>query len=200
MTLHHENPHHDHRTMGGDLPSDLLAVDRLARRSLTVTDLPDGLVERVYAASRGLLVDAHVRTDGAHAASVLARVGFGRRERGVRTAASASPRVRWARVALAAAASIAVAAGTLLAVRGPVAPKAELEYVAAVPDAPANEALLVALLDSSSSPSTWVSDDTFGRNPFAQDVAPVLRSLDTDFVDVATELNAMFGSGVGTGL
>lgn len=166
-----------------DLPEDIRGVDALLRHLPSpASDMPSDLVDRIFIASRGLLPTP------APAVEVLARIG-------------PSPRLRWARLAMAVAACVAVAAGTMVVFRAPVAkPSTPAEFVTAMPDAPADEAMLVALLDGRTSSDTWVNDDTFNRNTFAQDVAPVLRSRDTDYVGLATEVQAIFGASLGVGM
>lgn len=166
-----------------DLPADIRGMDQLLRHMRTpAADMPADLVDRIFIASRGLLPTP------APAVEIVSRIG-------------PSPRLRWARLAMAVAACVAVAAGTMVVLRAPTAkPTTPAEFVAAVPDAPADEAMLVALLDGRTSSDTWVSDDTFNRNTFAQDVAPVLRSRDTDYVGLATEVQAIFGASLGVGV
>lgn len=166
-----------------DLPEDIRGVDALLRHlPHPSADMPADLVDRIFIASRGLLPVA------APAVEVLAHIG-------------PSPRLRWARLAMAVAACVAVAAGTMVVLQAPVAkPTTPVEFVAAVADAPADEAMLVALLDGRASSDTWVSDDTFNRNTFSQDVAPVLRSRDTDYVGLATEVQTIFGASLGVGM
>lgn len=183
-----------------DLPSELTGLDRLLARTLVADEMPYGLVDRVFIASREALPAPIIATIGPDSAGSMAAA--------VRAAGSTA-RARAARWALAAAAAIAVAAGTYVSLHSPALPTSREFAVGRNSDrngdratgrarvvpgpAAAPEAALVALLDEHTS-DQWVDEDSFGRSPFSQDVAPVLRVRNAGLDDFTRELTSIFGN------
>jgi hypothetical protein len=186
------------------IPQDLAGIDRLLGRSLASEQagpeaLPEGLVERIWAAS-------HERLPGL---TPLARIAP------AVTQSGASRSLRRARVAFAAAAAVAVAAATLLALRQdgqPGGPSggglrgttiiADAAPVRSVPGLESRssgpEATLVALLDPGSiraADGRWIDEDALASSAAGRSVVPLLQTRGTAIDDFETELGAILGAG-----
>ncbi|MDZ4831267.1 MAG: hypothetical protein SGJ09_13855 [Phycisphaerae bacterium] len=185
------------------IPSDLAGIDRLLSGShLDVGGLPDGLVHRIFVASCGSLPAPQVLATISPSAALVGRGASAVR---VLVLGQVPARVWGARFALAAAVALAVGTGMFLAINAPATPSGrELAQtnrstvgsgrgVTTTPAA-APESTLVALMDDRTS-DQWVDEESFGRSPFSQDVAPVLRVRNAGLDDFAHELKSIFGSG-----
>lgn len=170
--------------------------------------LPTGLADRVFAASRVHLPDSDVLANIADLSTVAVPVSGGR----------ASIRVRWARMALATAAILAVAASSWIAFR-PSPSSAGDEQIArnsspsgaefsagrgthrgpassgVAANAPANaaaELTLVAMQDPNQYRG-WIDEETLGGSEAARLAVPVLRTQGAAIDDIEGELEEILG-------
>lgn len=169
------------------MPSDIAGLDRLLARTLAgERSIDDARLARIVAAS----VEALPAPD-------------------------ALPIRRWqplrrARVAVAAAAVLVLAAGSVVTVRQSLPDRSGGTPIVLEPDAPtqpttptpadptrpgAAEATLIALLtDAEPGHASWIDDRTFGGTDAARAVAPVLQTRGAGIDDLFAELGSIFGT------
>lgn len=169
---------------GEPMPADIAGLDRLLARTLAgERSIDDARLARIVAAS----VEALPAPD-------------------------AMPIRRWqplrrARVAIAAAAVIALAAGSVVTLRQSLPDRAGGTAIVLEPEpvqqsAPADptrpgaaEATLIALLtDADAGQSSWIDDRAFGGTAAARAVAPVLQTRGAGIDDLFAELGSVFGA------
>ncbi len=170
----------------GAIPADLVGVDRFLSQSLrSVSNAPEGLASRVTAVSLNQL-----------RGPVLRRLE-------PQASVATSSRTRWARMAFASAAAIAVVCGSWIATHSK-APIRDGQFVRSSPhgdgsEASPAEATLVALLEGPSSGFAsrggWINAETLGGGDAARVAAPVLETRGTQIDDFETEMGAILGIG-----